>query len=150
MAQGDWWLLPTFAGEDAGLRAERPLVQGCLEPKSSQDRLGFAAVTPPVAPDNKGLVHAHVTKPSGLTGALLLVILALGPRLSKKPPFDTSLVPTAEGRETFQGGSYRRRSAWSGNCTSHFCSQLIGLIGLMTPAKHRVCPEDGELEVFDE
>lgn len=98
MSQGDWWLLPSFAGEDAGLRAERPLVQGRLEPKSSQDRLGFAAVTPPVDPDNKGLVHAHVTKPSGLTGALLLVILTLGPRLSKQPPSDTSLVPMAEGR----------------------------------------------------
>lgn len=31
-------------------------------------------------------------------GALLLVILALGPRLSKHPPSDTSLVPMAEGR----------------------------------------------------
>lgn len=116
MSQGDWWLLPSFAGEDAGLRAGRPLVQGCLEPSCiNQDRLGFAAVTPRCGSRQQRFSSCSCYKAIwGRLGLCFLVTLALGPRLSKQPSSDALQVPTAEGRETFHGGLTLERKclAW--------------------------------------
>lgn len=84
---------------------------------TSQEGVGFPVTTPSGSGQPRFSSRLPYISIQGWLGALLLVTLALGPRLSKQPPSYTCLVPMAEGRRDFWGGSHRRLSAWPGSCT---------------------------------
>lgn len=130
------------------------LEPGCV----NQDRLGVAALTNPSSSIQQSFSSCtcYISIRCGL-GALFLITVALGPRLSKQPASDALLVPLQKGRETFGG--------------SHITGQVLGLEVAHLPSAHNslattshmtsskqkamtdnlsICPEGAELEIFHE